>query len=239
MKKVKKQTQENKDQAIGQAVQEIAEANNLSLYESLRSVPKEAQKSFDNGRFKGTDINPMWRIKKMTEAFGPVGKGWYYDIVSREIVTSPDGTTMCAFVAVNLYVKYDGEWSKPIYGEGGNTFTTRTKGGYIQVSDEAYKMALTDAVSNATKQLGLGADIWYSRDVTKYTKPQPQATAPASKITPDEEQIEEIKAKVAKMSSIDKLSEYYTTLSQSFEMSTLVPLFSAQKVTIQQDTTNA
>ena len=100
-------------------------------------------------------------------------------------------------------------------------------------------MALTDAVSNATKQLGLGADIWFANDVTKYTKPQPQATAPAAKIKPNEEQIKEIKAKVAKMSSIDKLNEYYKTLSQSFDMSTLLTLFSAQKVTIQQDTTNA
>lgn len=147
---------------------------NLGYYEELRAVPKEAQKSFNNGRFSGTDINPMWRIKQMTETFGPVGKGWYYEIAARELVTASDGITSCAFVAVNLYVKYDNEWSKPIYGEGGNTFTTRTKSGYIQVSDEAYKMALTDALSNATKQLGLGADIWYSRDVTKYTKPQPK-----------------------------------------------------------------
>ena len=188
--------------------------NNLKIYNDLRNVPKEAQKSFNNGRFSGTDINPMWRIKKLTEEFGVCGFGWYYEIASREIITSPDGT-MCAFVAVKLYVKQDGVWSMPIYG------------------------ALTDAVSNATKQLGLGADVWFEKDVTKYTKPQPQATAPEAKIKPDEEQIKEIKAKVAKMRSIDKLNEYYKTLSKSFEMSVLLPLFSAQKVTIQQDTTNA
>lgn len=141
---------------------------NLEFYDALRSVPKEAQKTFNNGRFSGTDINPMWRIKKMTEIFGAVGFGWYYEVVRREIITSPDGT-MCAFIAVNLYVKICEEWSKPIYGEGGNTFATKTKQGYTQTSDEAYKMALTDAVSNATKQLGLGADIWFSQDKTKYT----------------------------------------------------------------------
>lgn len=210
----------------------------MKIYEALRNVPKEAQKSFNNGRFSGTDINPMWRIKKLTEVFGACGFGWYYDIASREIITSPDGT-MCAFVAVKLYVKQGDEWSKPIYGEGGNTFATKTKTGYVQTSDEAYKMALTDAVSNAAKQLGLGADIWFANDVAKYTKPQPQATAPAAKIKPNNEQFKEIKAKVAKISSIDKLNEYYITLSQSFEMSTLLPLFSAQKVEIQQNTTNA
>lgn len=145
----------------------------MRIYEALRNVPKEAQKNFNNGRFSGTDINPMWRIKKLTEEFGACGFGWYYDIASREIITSPDGT-MCAFVAVKLYVKQGDEWSRPIYGEGGNTFATKTKQGYVQTSDEAYKMALTDAVSNATKQLGLGADIWFAKDVNKYTAPRPQ-----------------------------------------------------------------
>lgn len=213
---------------------------NLKLYNELRCVPKEAQKTFNNGRFSGTDINPMWRIKKLTEEFGAVGFGWYYEIVSREIITSPDGT-MCAFIAVNLYIKQDGEWSKPIYGEGGNTFATKTKQGYVQTSDEAYKMALTDAVSNATKQLGLGADIWFEKDVTKYTKPQPQAQVPAQSalINPSKEQLEEIKNKIKKITSIDKLNEYYKTLAKSFVMSGLIEDFSAQKVTINQDTTNA
>lgn len=212
----------------------------MKIYEALRNVPKEAQKSFNNGRFSGTDINPMWRIKKLTEEFGACGFGWYYDIASREIITSPDGT-MCAFVAVKLYIKQGDEWSKPIYGEGGNTFATKTKTGYVQTSDEAYKMALTDAVSNATKQLGLGADIWFANDVTKYTKPQPQAQVQTTQrfVKPTTEQIADIEAKVAKMSSIAKLNEYYTTLSQSFEMNEIAPLFTAQKVEIQQNTTNA
>ena len=39
---------------------------NMEIYERVRSVPKEAQKQFNNGKFSGTDINPMWRIKKLT-----------------------------------------------------------------------------------------------------------------------------------------------------------------------------
>ena len=37
---------------------------NLSIYERVRCVPKEAKKEIEAGRFKGKhDINPMWRIK--------------------------------------------------------------------------------------------------------------------------------------------------------------------------------
>lgn len=150
---------------------------NLEIYNNLRAVPAEAQKGFNNGKFSGTDINPMWRIKKMTELFGACGIGWYYEVVNREMVTS--GSTTSAFISINLYVKVDGEWSKPIYGEGGNCFASVTKSGVQNVSDEAYKMALTDAISNATKQLGLGADIWFEKDKTKYTaNQQPQANQP-------------------------------------------------------------
>lgn len=144
---------------------------NLNFYEQLRSVPKEAQKNFDNGRFKGTDINPMWRIKKMTEVFGPCGIGWYYEVVNRSLERSADSNVISAFIGINLYIKVDGEWSKPIYGEGGNNFTTfNRKWSSIDTSDEAYKMALTDALSNATKQLGLGADIWFANDKSHSTK---------------------------------------------------------------------
>lgn len=150
---------------------------NLEIYEKLRAVPAEAQKAFNNGKFSGTDINPMWRIKKMTELFGACGIGWYYEVVNREMITS--GNTTSAFIALKLYVKVDGEWSKPIYGEGGNNFASVNKSGVQNVSDEAYKMALTDAISNATKQLGLGADIWFEKDKTKYTaNQQAQANQP-------------------------------------------------------------
>lgn len=141
----------------------------MKIYEALRNVPENAQKKFNNGKFSGTDINPMWRIKKMTEQFGACGLGWYYEVVNRNTLTAEDGT-ICTFIGINLFVKVNDEWSKPIYGEGGNTFSTKTKSGYLSVSDEAYKMALTDALSNATKQLGLGADIWFEKDKQRSTK---------------------------------------------------------------------
>ena len=148
----------------------------MKFYDAMRAVPKEAQKSFNNGKFSGTDINPMWRIKKLTELFGPCGIGLYTEPVSRQMERAEDGTT-CAFVSINLYIKVDGEWSKPIYGEGGNTFATKTKAGYLSVSDEAYKMAYTDAISNAAKALGCGADVWFEKDRTKYDLQQERAQA--------------------------------------------------------------
>jgi hypothetical protein len=152
--------------------------DNMKIYEATRAVPQEAQKQFSNGSFSGTDINPMWRIKTLTEQFGPCGIGWYYEVTNERAETY--GDTVMAIVDLNLYIKVDGEWSKPIFGTGGNQLVKATKSG-ARPSDEGYKMALTDALSVACKALGIGADIYFSADKTKYTKPQetPEPYKPA------------------------------------------------------------
>ena len=138
----------------------------LELYDAVRSVPKEAQKPIIAGRLKGkTDINPMWRIKTLTEQFGPCGFGWYYKPVKQWL--EPYEKEVAAFVQIELYIKVGGEWSQPISGIGGSMFAKK-EGSGIHVSDECFKMATTDAISVACKQLGIGADIYWNADASKY-----------------------------------------------------------------------
>lgn len=147
--------------------------DNLKLYEAIRQVPDEAQKPIQGGRLKGmTDINPMWRIKTLTEQFGVCGIGWYYEILEEKIIDGANGEQV-AFVKINLFIKHDGEWSKPIVGTGGSMLVAKERGG-LYTSDEAFKMALTDAISVSCKALGMGADIYWQGDRTKYDKkPKP------------------------------------------------------------------
>ena len=149
---------------------------NLEIYEKYREVPKNALKAFDNGTFKGTDINTMWRIKCLTEHFGVCGIGWYYDIVRTWLEESDNTHEKLSHAEIKLYVKdpETGEWSKGIAGIGGNKMETYVKGkqgkdGYWKLNDECYKMAVTDAIGNACKNLGFGADVYWANDKTKYT----------------------------------------------------------------------
>ena len=140
----------------------------LEIYNRVRQVPDEAKKAISAGRLKGmTDINPMWRIKKLTEEFGPCGIGWWTKVTDRWTETVGDET--CAFVDLELYIKVGDEWSKPITGSGGSKLATKERSG-IYVSDECYKMAETDALSVACKKLGIGADVYFSADRTKYSQ---------------------------------------------------------------------
>lgn len=142
---------------------------NMEIYNKVKEVPKNAQKTITAGRLKGmTDINPQWRIEKLTEVFGPVGIGWYAEEMNREFVEGANGEMMC-FVDINLFVKVDNEWSKPIYGTGGSTFIAKESKG-LYTSDEVVKMAYTDAISVACKQLGVGADIYWDKSDSKYNQ---------------------------------------------------------------------
>lgn len=165
---------------------------NLSIYEKCREVPENAKKPISAGRLKGkTDINPMWRIKKLTELFGPCGIGWYYTVETRW--TEEAGGEIAAFVDINLYVKSGDEWSKPIHGTGGSMLAANEKSG-LHLSDECYKMATTDAISVACKQLGIGADVYWAADNTKYTRGErtPDYNESAAASAPMLKQIESI-----------------------------------------------
>lgn len=142
---------------------------NLDLYNRVRVVPEEAKKPIKGGRLNGmTDINPMWRIKVLTNEYGPCGIGWFYKPVKKW--TEQVGGETVAFVDIELFVKVDGEWSQPICGTGGSKLSQNERNGLF-VSDECYKMATTDAISVACKQLGIGADVYFGADRTKYDSP--------------------------------------------------------------------
>lgn len=158
--------------------------NYMDLYNKLRKVPDDAKKTIAAGRLKGfTDINPMWRIKALTEVFGPCGFGWWYKITDKRL--EAHGDEVKAFVDIELYYMVEGKVSQPVVGTGGSSFVTMEKSG-AYVSDECFKMALTDAISVAAKSLGVGADVYYDKDRDKYTanvetEPKAEPKAPEKK----------------------------------------------------------
>lgn len=149
--------------------------DNLHIYNQARAVPKEALKEIQAGRLKGkSDINPMWRIKQLTELFGVCGIGWKYAITRQWLENGGNGE-ISAFVNIDLFIKVNDVWSEAIPGTGGSAYVANEKNGPY-TSDECFKMALTDAISVACKALGFGADVYWDKDSTKYGRP-PQAAS--------------------------------------------------------------
>lgn len=160
----------------------------MQYYNAGRSVPDNAKKTIPAGKLRGmTDVNPMWRIKKLTEMFGPCGIGWKV-VIDKQWTESGEDGRVCAFTDLSLYIKNGDEWSDAIVGVGGAEFTAIEKGSQVS-SDEAFKMSFTDAISVCCKMLGIAADVYFEKDRTKYdttaedapqtTKTNPSVTAPA------------------------------------------------------------
>jgi hypothetical protein len=160
---------------------EVLKMDNMKFYDKLRTVPQNALKPITAGRLKGfSDINPMWRIKALTEVFGACGFGWWYEITDKQLVPDEASKQVAAFMDILLYVKdpESGEVSRGIPGTGGSSFVAQERNG-AYMSDECFKMALTDAISVAAKALGMAADVYYEKDRSKYDRLPAGDTTPA------------------------------------------------------------
>ena len=153
----------------------------MQIYERLRTPPKEALRKIGAGRLRGfTDINPMWRIKAMTEAFGPCGIGWGTTDETFWLESGADEVTVQCSLRLWYRDPKTGDKSAPLFGVGGSKLVVIEKGG-PRLDDEAYKKARTDAIGVAMKDLGMSADVYFAADSTsKYTGSGTQAEAKPS-----------------------------------------------------------
>lgn len=182
---------------------------NLSIFNKVRKVPDNALKQINAGRLKGmSDVNPVWRILAMTNTFGICGVGWKYEIVRQW--TETYGNEIKGFCNINMFIKVDGEWSDAIPGTGGASFVAMERNG-AYVSDEVYKMALTDALSVAMKSLGVAADVYFSKGAdlgTKYAINE-QAANGALPTQPTDPNLELILANIKVAGNTDELKRIW------------------------------
>ena len=211
---------------------EKQEINNLELYNFFKGVPEEAKKPIKGGRLSGmTDINPMYRIKSLTEKFGPCGIGWKTIIINKEILDGANDEKI-AIVDIELYIKVNGEWSEAIPGTGGSSYISKEKTG-LYTSDECFKMAYTDALSVACKSLGIGADVYWEKDRTKYDdadkKMEQKEEKIDTKLTPKQLELLNKLSDDAKAKLVEMVKKPLEELTVS-EASTLIDKYKARGI---------
>ena len=133
----------------------MAEKDNLQLWKELGKTAPDHTKSFKRaGGFQGTAIQPMWVIQRMTEKFGPCGEKWGTMEPQFQVVPAGDEV----LVYCTLCVWYGGNGKQVVYGVGGDKVVGKNRHGTFS-DDEAFKKAYTDALMNALKYIGVGADV--------------------------------------------------------------------------------
>jgi hypothetical protein len=124
------------------------------LWDRLGKTDPAHTKPFKRaGGFSGTAIKPMWSFRRMTEEYGPCGVGWGVNEPSFQVVHSTDEALVYCTVSI-----WHGKRENIVFGVGGDKAVGKFKSGAF-TDDEAFKKAFTDAVTNALKLIGVGADV--------------------------------------------------------------------------------
>lgn len=133
-------------------------SENTKLWDILgRTDPKHTKPFTRGGGFKGTALKPMYSYRRMTEEFGPCGIGWGVNEPSFQVVAGTDGEVL-VYCTASIWYRQGNTEAKTVYGVGGDKVVAKFSTG-LKSDDEAFKKAFTDAVTNALKLIGVGADI--------------------------------------------------------------------------------
>src|SRR3954468_13436145 len=172
----------------------------LKLWNEVEETDVRYVKSFDRGSFKGTAVDAIYNVKRISEKLGPVGFAWGWEVKSERLDTfgmgeDQQGIHTCVLRA--WFRQPDG--SKEHVEHVGHTkaaYWTRArrpgeKPRYI-VDEEFGKKSVTDALSKIMVSLGASADIWLGRfDGNKYVSPSREEEAVAGE---DEKLLEHARA---------------------------------------------
>lgn len=159
----------------------FTDKDKTKIWKTFCETDPTRTKDFNKG-FKGTAINPTYIKERLTNFFGPVGLGWGYKIVDEEIIKGHkegENQIMIHKVLIEFWYRFGGLKSEPLQAFGQTTFVGTNKNGWF-TDEEAPKKSLTDALTKATSDLGMCADIHGGKwDGCKYTdgqKPKDQST---------------------------------------------------------------
>lgn len=153
-------------------------SENTKIWDLLgRTDPAHTQQFKRGGGFKGTAIKPIWSFRRMTEEFGPCGIGWGVNEPSFQVVQG-DNREVLVYCTASVWYRYGDETTRTVFGVGGDKIVTHIRASEQynrperwENDDEAFKKAFTDAVTNALKLIGVGADVHMGRfDDNKYVK---------------------------------------------------------------------
>ncbi|MGH1372946.1 MAG: hypothetical protein ACRBBW_12980 [Cellvibrionaceae bacterium] len=134
-----------------------------------KTDPSATKESNTNGH-RHTSISGYWMIQKATELWGPLGKGWGYEILEDRIdIGGPIfrqqdeqevkvADTQTHTIKLKLWYMLDGDKCELVqYGH--TPYVYRTKYG-ATTDAEAPKKSLTDALKKALSMLGFCADVY-------------------------------------------------------------------------------
>ncbi len=156
---------------------------NMRIWDEVFQVEKKYTEPIKDGRGL-TAIAPMSLIMQATKLWGPIGKGWGFEIIKDGFVylNSPSRPEDALHI-MTIKLWYHGcAVTGKSYGDGelvdivmdgtygmGCTKLFQIRGGKPYIDDDFNKSTLTDAITNALSRLGFGGSVRLGEMQSKYT----------------------------------------------------------------------
>lgn len=137
--------------------------SNLDLWEAYADIDPAYTKPITGKQYRGTSPNPQYVIRCLTDLFGPVGKGFGWEVVREEF--QPIGDEVLHWCRIRFW---HGSRDYCFESYGQTKVYMKTKNGFM-LDEDAPKKSLTDAIIKAASHIGVAANIFLGRwDDQKY-----------------------------------------------------------------------
>lgn len=138
--------------------------SNLDIWEKFADIDPKFTKPITGKPYKGTSPNPQYVIRCLTEMFGPVGVGFGWEVQAEGF--EHIGDEVLHWCRIRFW---HSDATAPGFSSYGQTKALmKTRNGFMS-DEDAPKKSLTDAITKAAAQVGVGANIFLGRwDDNKY-----------------------------------------------------------------------
>lgn len=140
-------------------------SENTALWDRVCKTDPKHVKPITGKQYSGNSPKPYYIVRRLTEEFGPCGKGWGFDIISERMERMSE-TDILHIACIEFW--YGSEGAK--FQQMGQTKAAYvTSKGALLVDEDAPKKSVTDALVKCASYLGFAGDIFMGMwDDSKY-----------------------------------------------------------------------
>jgi hypothetical protein len=144
---------------------DVPETNNLATWNRFADIDPKFTKPITGKAYRGTSPNPQYVIRCLTELFGPVGKGFGWEVIQDGF--TPLGDEVLHWCRIRFWTE---DRSNAFESYGQTKALMKTRNGMMS-DEDAPKKSLTDAIVKAASHVGIAANIFLGRwDDQKYVQ---------------------------------------------------------------------
>ena len=140
---------------------------NKDLWNRVCKTDPKHVKPITGKQYSGNSPKPYYIVERLTEEFGPCGKGWGFSILSERMERLSDDDVL-HIAHVRLWYLLEGIRCE--FDQMGQTKACyKTSKGSLLVDEDAPKKSVTDALVKCASYRGFAGDIFSGRwDDSKY-----------------------------------------------------------------------